>query len=375
MNQQRRRLTVSACDPVVDEARKDYNDAGDLCEKIQKYLGTLPSVETGRRCVLIRSKTDATRKDSFSDKDQVVSVLGTKMSDEEARDWVSSRGINFVCRKGMKPEAPNQDAFSVLVVEHEFALYGVLDGHGPNGHHASDCGQEHLIAEFLGDRLNNGIEASLAFKQAFASTQDMLAKSSMADFSLSGATCTFAFHGFKDSTLVVAHVGDSRAIMLKEDATVADLTVDHKPNLPEEKARIESSKPPGRVVFDGYYNHRVFAMKGMYPGLNMSRALGDLVGHREAGISAEPDCKMVELKLKGAKVEPTLMICSDGVWEFIESPAVMQLYQKSANPSEGIQKVAKQSWDKWMEDSGNEVSDDITGVVVRLATAAGTTIG
>merc|ERR1719401_2792735 len=102
--------------------------------------------------------------------------------------------------------------------------------------------------------------------------------------------------------LYVAHVGDSRVVLAKqvpqgqENVWVAtDLTVDHKPDLPEERARIE--KNGGVVVFDGGWNYRVFA-KGKrdargkrYPGLNMSRAMGDLSGFNDAGISCIPDVK------------------------------------------------------------------------------------
>lgn len=67
------------------------------------------------------------------------------------------------------------------------------------------------------------------------------------------------------------------------------MTEDHKPSLPAEKRRIE--KNGGRVIFDGFFNHRVFAKDRMYPGLNMSRALGDTVAHREAGLCAVPDIR------------------------------------------------------------------------------------
>lgn len=35
-------------------------------------------------------------------------------------------------------------------------------------------------------------------------------------------------------------------------------------------------KAGGRVVFDGYANHRVYAKNARYPGLNMSRCIGDV---------------------------------------------------------------------------------------------------
>ena len=37
--------------------------------------------------------------------------------------------VKWSCKKGRKPESPNQDSFSVLVMEEDFALYGVYDGH------------------------------------------------------------------------------------------------------------------------------------------------------------------------------------------------------------------------------------------------------
>ena len=58
-----------------------------------------------------------------------------------------------------------------------------------------------------------------------------------------------------------------------------ELSKDHKPNLPEEKVRIEAS---GGMV-DSYHSatgqqlgpHRVWVKGQPYPGLAMSRSLGD----------------------------------------------------------------------------------------------------
>merc|ERR1712113_257687 len=99
--------------------------------------------------------------------------------------------------------------------------------------------------------------------------------------------------------------------MGKSKLNGVQMTRDHKPDLKDERARIE--KAGGRVVFDGYANHRIYAKNGRYPGLNMSRCLGDLMGHADAGCSAEPEISTREL----TPTDHILLVCSDGVWEFM----------------------------------------------------------
>ena len=53
------------------------------------------------------------------------------------------------------------------------------------------------------------------------------------------------------------------------------VTKDHKPNMKGERERIEKSG--AKIGFDGT-NHRVYAKDSRYPGLNMSRCLGDTLG-------------------------------------------------------------------------------------------------
>ncbi len=161
-----------------------------------------------------------------------------------------------------------------------------------------------------------------------------------------------------------------------------ELTPDHKPNLPGERKRIEESG--GMVVFDGFYNHRVFKKGTCYPGLNMSRAMGDVIGNKQAGISAVPDVKCINLKeqaAKGGYEFLALLLCSDGVWEFIDNneAAKMVLQCRAAgdgdrksqktgplNASAAAEVLAKESWSRWMNDTGGEISDDITALVQRL---------
>jgi serine/threonine protein phosphatase PrpC len=291
------------------------------------------------------------RRQSFDNKDEVSD--GNAGADCKAS--LNGQGIGLVCKKGLKPESPNQDSYSLLKTE-TFTLYGVFDGHGPNGHDVSNFVVKHLFMIFLKCE-NHLTQPEAALKYAFETIQESLGAESTINAEMSGSTCTVVFQPLDRKEITVAHVGDSRAIMMLRGGACQDLTEDHKPNLPGEKERIE--KAGGRVVFDGYFNHRVFTRDGR-GGLNMSRALGDTVAHK-AGVTATPETKTVQLTGK----EEALIICTDGVWEFIESEEAVKLVHKY--PRDKVQsaaeELAKQSWDKWIEDSDGEVSDDITAII------------
>lgn len=79
-----------------------------------------------------------------------------------------------------------------------------------------------------------------------------------------------------------------------------------------------------------------------------------------------PDTKLIKLGCKDAKLEPTLMVCSDGVWEFIESKMAADMLRNDKADT-FCENLAKAAWDKWMKDSDGEISDDITALVINLA--------
>lgn len=322
----------------------------------------------GRRHVLVSSNTDGDlkRRASFHEKDRQVLAPGV---DEEAMvEWAKEQGVAWSCRKGLKPESPNQDSFTVLMVEQDFNLYCVYDGHGPTGHDVSDFVRTHIVKLFVQSE-HRGKNTKRAFEESFVQCQKEVDELARLDASLSGTTVTMAYHEIKTDKLWIAHVGDSRAVLAKtqgKEVVADDLTVDHKPDLPSERTRIESSG--GRVLFDGFYNHRVFSKNGMYPGLNMSRAIGDTVGHKEAGLSAVPDVKeidMADLKKNNPEAKYILLLCTDGVWEFIESKTAAEMVNVEKT-QEATEALVKASWDKWMGDSEGEISDDITAIVARL---------
>lgn len=368
---QRRRLTVGQAGQAT--ALGEGGDDGSLAAALTKDNDKL---------VIVHSVTDgeAKKKKAFGEKDRLAANQSTNVTrsvgpTEEDPTNKLFPGVNFTCKKGLKPESPNQDSFVVVSLPSQWTLYGVFDGHGPNGHDVSNYAVKNLCLNFYASLTAGGdsFDAGAAFTKAFTECQVAIenAKSGPAklDASSSGSTCTMAFHDLKTDVLTVAHAGDSRAVLFRGDNTVLSETEDHKPNLPNEKKRIEEKG--GRVIFDGYYNYRIFAKAGMYPGLNMSRALGDVVAHKEAGLTAEPELTVINVADKRKDPAPlNLLICSDGVWEFIKSPDALGISvaagEKDLPSQKGVEKLAKKSWDSWMEDSDNEISDDITVIAVRL---------
>lgn len=318
---------------------------------------------------------DGDRKFSFgSDTDKELSKKASfaekKMNQRGAPVDPNKTGIGFACRKGLKPESPNQDSWVVLKMG-DWSIYGVFDGHGKAGHHVSEFVKESLPKLIVKDQRFKGSDEDMIamLQDVYKRCQNMVAaatRMNKIDAHMSGCTTTVLIHDHVKDRLYVSWAGDSGAGLCVRPVggkvAVNKLTWDHKPEVPEEKARIE--KAGGRVVFDGYANHRVYAKAGRYPGLNMSRALGDLMGHADAGISAEPTVVIHQL----TKQDKIIMLCSDGVWEFIsddEAAAITSTFPGD-KAMQAADKLAKEAWDRWIKEEGGMVVDDITAVIIYL---------
>lgn len=360
-NAARRRLSVGHVDK---EAEGESADVG--CEEDRGLITALDRDTvlemlaaggdgSGDRKFSIGSATDA-GKTSFANKS--ISEIGDKVDP-------AASGLGFTCRKGLKPESPNQDSWSVLKVDGNFAIYGVFDGHGQKGHDVSNFVKDNLPKLIIRDQRFKSDEMPAMLKDCFKKMQNLIVtadRMKKLSAQLSGTTATIVVHDYQKKKLTIAHVADSTCCLSTTDRTGKALTRDHKPDLKDERARIE--KGGGRVVFDGYANHRIYAKNGRYPGLNMSRCLGDLLGHADAGVSCEPEIteRMIEEK------DHILLLCSDGVWEFINPQEAAEIVADfpSSKAMQGADKLAKEAWDRWIKEEGGAVVDDITAVLVYL---------
>lgn len=178
----------------------------------------------------------------------------------------------------------------------------MFDGHGPYGHDVSDYIAKHLPIIVL-EKIYSNKEINMvqilkeSFIKCHESIEEHMDATDEFDCTLSGSTCTLAVIDTSSLKLWVAHAGDSRAIVsLKESGKykAKELTLDHKPNLPDEQKRIESMGGEVRKS-EGDIPHRVYVKKKRFPGLAMSRALGDLIAH-SVGVSCEPDVAELDIQ-------------------------------------------------------------------------------
>lgn len=156
------------------------------------------------------------------------------------------------------------------------------------------------------------------------------------------------WHPAAHSTLIVAHVGDTR-ILLCETATglARPLTADHHPSSPAEASRLRRFAES--LVTDSFGEERI-------SGLANSRAFGDMQSKR-IGVSAEPDITRVEL---GPAQYSFLVLMSDGVSGTLGDQEIVDVVKDAKTPEEGAKRVVEYA---------TEVSadgDNATCLVVRL---------
>jgi len=179
----------------------------------------------------------------------------------------------------------------------------------------------------------------------------------------SGTTAVICI--IRANCLLTLNVGDSRAVIAYErndQFQVDDLTHDHKPDLPEEKQRIEQAG--GRVFAitydDGYLGpSRVWLHDQDIPGLAMSRSLGDTVAH-SVGVVSTPE--MIERTL--TEEDRVIVLGSDGLWEFIPSEEVIALIEDCETPEDAVDRLCTIAWKRWFD--VEKVVDDTTIIVVFL---------
>lgn len=309
---------------------------------------------------------------------------------------------SFITKAGIddKKEKINQDSYLILekLFENILNIYGIFDGHGKNGHLISS-----LLSTFLSQYLKNkdnyclekknnndsDSDSSISSQEIIINNElisklfsnedfirkiiaelDLKANESNFDLQFSGTTCLLLFL-FEDY-IICSNIGDSMCVLFNcsnEDRWTYDIISKiHKPDIQSEKDRVLLN---GGVIHP-YYDelgifegpNRVYVKGKTYPGLSLTRSIGDLEAEK-IGIISEPD---IIIKKKDSTCK-YLVLGSDGLWDVIKPYDVRRIVNPYflKNDTNGacnaLLKTACKNWDK----EGCE-RDDITIIVVFIGT-------
>jgi protein phosphatase 1B len=237
-------------------------------------------------------------------------------------------------------------------------FFAVLDGH--SGRIIADTTRDSLL-EVLGQHLVLP-DASEAFSQPEHSVLEGTLKKSflehdtnmgkMDPLQLSGAGSTCASVLITPTHVTFAHIGDSRAMFVRNGRIVHE-TRDHKPAHENETRRIYAA---GGVVL----NDRVGGC------LAVSRAFGDFefkrrrdLGSAHQQVSADPDVTSIP---RDANSDEFILLACDGVFDVLTSKAAASFVArelKKRTPREACEALVRRSLQLGSQ-------DNISAIVVRL---------
>ena len=309
-------------------------------------------------------------------------------NDFDDSGWIKNYGgVSRPGKDATGKQKTNQDTLVSLTNINnikDFNIFGVLDGHGPDGHYVSNFASEFIPQQIINaPEIKELSDPELIYKQlkdnncktiinAFLACDEQL-KSADFDVYDSGTTCVLIIHA--GNHIICANVGDSRGIVVYDDKNMnedpnlnesesAQLSIDYKPEILQEKNRILMSGGVVEQMKNAYGQgvgpFRVWARGEDYPGLAMSRSIGDLKG-KKVGVIAEPGIMEYDL----CESTKYIVAGSDGVWEFLNNEIVKDIgkkYYLENNPSEFCHQIVNNSVFQWQK---NEVIiDDITVLTV-----------
>jgi protein phosphatase 1L len=228
-----------------------------------------------------------------------------------------------------------------------YCVFGVFDGHG---------GEK--TALFIAQELPTALLQALEIAEY---SEELITTlwASLDDQCLGlndGCTAVVALLDTYAQKVYLINLGDSRTIVLDKNGELVTATVDHKPNDPAEKQRIEEA---GGFIA----HHGCWRVDGR---LALSRSFGDFYckplqkdGSRAYHVSNVPD--IIEVDLQKTPVATMVLAC-DGVWDVGDNDKVVRRVNRYEGMSLGAQ---AQDLVRWAYRLGS--TDNISAMVVDVA--------
>ncbi|GAA0167601.1 protein phosphatase [Lithospermum erythrorhizon] len=214
----------------------------------------------------------------------------------------------------------------------DLSFYGVYDGHGCS-HVATRC--KDRMHEIVKDEVEKREASSWEEKmvRSFSKMDEEVVNCCNNEAEICSSNCrcelqtpqrdavgsTAVVAVVSPEKIVVSNCGDSRAVLCRNGVAIP-LSSDHKPDRPDELARIEESG--GRVIYwDGA---RVLGV------LAMSRAIGD--NYLKPFVISEPEVTITDR----TEDDECLILASDGLWDVVSNETaceVARMCLRSRKPS------------------------------------------
>ncbi|XP_028086694.1 probable protein phosphatase 2C 34 [Camellia sinensis] len=292
----------------------------------------------------------------------------------------SNNFASVFSRRGEK--GANQDCSVVweeFGCQEDMMFCGVFDGHGPWGHFVAKmvretmpltllCNWQEMLAEASVDcefdlesdkKLNSFNIWKHSYLKTCATVDVDLGQHRKIDSFYSGTTAlTIVRQG---DLLVVANVGDSRAVLAttSDDGSLVpiQLTVDFKPNLPQEAERIIQCN--GRVfsLDDEPGVHRVWLPDEESPGLAMSRAFGDYCV-KDFGLVSVPEVTHRQITGK----DQFVVLATDGVWDVVSNQEAVQIVSSTPDQAKSAKRLVEHAVHAWKRKRRGIATDDISAI-------------
>ncbi|CAA2997540.1 probable phosphatase 2C 6 [Olea europaea subsp. europaea] len=146
--------------------------------------------------------------------------------------------------------------------------------------------------------------------------------------------------------LIIGNIGDSRAVLATRDKDnslmAVQLTVDLKPNLPKEAARIQKCKGRVFALQDEPEVARVWLPNSNSPGLAMARAFGDFC-LKDFGLISIPDVYYHNITLE----DEFVVLATDGVWDVLSNKEAVDIVASApgrATAARALVDCATRAW-------------------------------
>eukprot|EP00427_Karlodinium_veneficum_P010413 CAMPEP_0169076084 /NCGR_PEP_ID=MMETSP1015-20121227/8161_1 /TAXON_ID=342587 /ORGANISM="Karlodinium micrum, Strain CCMP2283" /LENGTH=276 /DNA_ID=CAMNT_0009135527 /DNA_START=284 /DNA_END=1114 /DNA_ORIENTATION=+ len=256
------------------------------------------------------------------------------------------------------------------------ALFGIFDGHG---------GAE--VAELVAKALPRALSACLsrtndpadalisAFQHvdiALWHSRGVLRGQHPYDWIGSTAVVVLVVREAERRLLFCANCGDSRAVLCRSGGTIGHLSVDHKPENPLERRRIEDAGGTVRRLGPCF---RVDA------DLNLSRSFGDFAFKTKSDLAFEQQKIISVPEIREFVLEPNddfIAIGSDGVFDAMSSETLIKHVRDALDDNKDLECVVQSALMRTTSGHDNAtlclvrlLDDSIPGLVPKMACCPG----